>query len=61
MSDKKAENYIQKDSIDRKIVEKDEVSGEEEIEGRDWKRMLLIVGFVIAVVILWYVIEYAAR
>ena len=34
---------------------------EEEYEGRDWKRILIGVFFVLMVVVLWYVIEYAAR
>ena len=46
---------------EEEIVEDSAEIEEEEFEERDWKRILIGVLFVLVVVVLWYVIEYAAR
>ena len=43
------------------IEEEIEEETEEEYEGRDWKKVLIGIFFVLIVVIFWYVIEYAGR
>ena len=43
------------------IVEIDTEFEDEESEGRDWKRILVGVFFVLVVVVAWYVIEFAVR
>ena len=52
---------IKKEQIEEEIAESSSEIDEEEYEGRDWKRILIGVFFVLIVVVLWYVIEYAAR
>jgi hypothetical protein len=46
---------------EEEILEDSSEIDEEEFEERDWKKILIGVLFVLAVVVLWYVIEYAAR
>ncbi len=47
--------------IEEEIVEDGTEIDDEEYEGRDWKKVLTGVLFVLIVVVFWYIIEFVAR
>jgi len=52
---------MKNEQLDEEITVNGTEIDEEEYEGRDWKKVLIGVLFVLIVVVFWYVIEYAAR